>query len=284
MERELWPALYRRIQETAKGIQQKYVHHQPGVVVAVYFWAVIHERHPAWACQEENWAGVADRPRKLPSASTLSRRLKRIGIGVFLRALAERLTSGVPPRVAAVDGKPLPVGGNSKDREARFGRGAGSLAKGYKLQAIWSNGPLPEAWEITPMNGCEKAAAMELLKQIPPRSGGYLLGDGNYDSSKLYDAAAARGLQLLTPGRKGLRPSRGHYQSPHRLAGLALMRTANGRRVYRQRTGIERQFGHLTGFAGGLSPLPAWVRTRRRVRTWTWAKLMINAVRILKHR
>jgi hypothetical protein len=66
MERELWPALYRRIQETAKDIQQKYVQHQPGVVVAVYFWAVIHEHHPAWACQEENWAGVADRPRKLP--------------------------------------------------------------------------------------------------------------------------------------------------------------------------------------------------------------------------
>jgi hypothetical protein len=35
-------------------------------------------------------------------------------------------------------------------------------------------------------------------------------------------------------------------------------------------------------FGGGLSSLPAWVRGLDRVRTWVWAKLLINAVRILK--
>jgi hypothetical protein len=33
-----------------------------------------------------------------------------------------------------------------------------------------------------------------------------------------------------------------------------------------------------------LAPLPAWVRGLPRVRTWVWAKLLINAARILKHK
>ncbi|HEY7311236.1 MAG TPA: hypothetical protein VH643_17880, partial [Gemmataceae bacterium] len=35
-------------------------------------------------------------------------------------------------------------------------------------------------------------------------------------------------------------------------------------------------------FAAGLGPLPAWVRRLHRVRTWVWAKLLINGVRIVK--
>jgi hypothetical protein len=35
-------------------------------------------------------------------------------------------------------------------------------------------------------------------------------------------------------------------------------------------------------FAGGLGPLPAWVRRLRRVRLWAWAKLLINGARIVK--
>jgi Transposase DDE domain len=280
MERKLWPELYRRIQNLATTVQQKYVHHQPHVILAVYFWAVLHERPLAWACREENWLGEAERPRRLPAASTLSRRLQRVGLGVVLQVLAKSLSSPTPPaRVTAVDGKPLPVGSHSKDPDARRG-GVGGRGNGYKLQAIWSNGPLPEAWDVTPLNRCEKAAAVELLQQIPVVSGRWLLGDGNYDASHFYDAAAARGFRLLTPLRTGKQPSKGHYQSPHRLAARALMRRARGRRRYRRRTAIERCFGHLGGFAGGLAPLAAWVRSLRRVRLWVWAKLIINAVRI----
>jgi hypothetical protein len=32
-----------------------------------------------------------------------------------------------------------------------------------------------------------------------------------------------------------------------------------------------------------MGPLPAWVRGGDRVRTWVWAKLLINAARIPKH-
>ena len=280
MERELWPPLYHLLLDTATGFRQKYVQHQPWVLAAVVLWAALHDRPVSWACQRRHWSTTTLRPGRLPSPATVSRRADGVGVGLLWRALEQRLRDGGPPAlVAFVDGKPLPVGGCSKDPDARFGRGAGCTAKGYKLHAIWSTRPVPEAWEVTPLSANEKAVAGALVGQLA--SGGYLLGDGNYDASYLYDAAAGRGYQLVAPFRKAKAPGCGkHYQSPHRLAGLALLRTARGRRVYRHRIAIERRFAHLTGFAGGLQPLPAWVRRLDRVRTWVWAKLVINGVRI----
>jgi hypothetical protein len=48
------------------------------------------------------------------------------------------------------------------------------------------------------------------------------------------------------------------------------------------RSRIERDDGNAVSFGGGLSPLPAWARRLKRVRMWVWAKLIINAVRIVK--
>lgn len=55
-----------------------------------------------------------------------------------------------------------------------------------------------------------------------------------------------------------------------------------GRSVFHARSDVEREFGHLTSFGGGLSPLPSWVRHEKRVWLWVTAKLLINAVRITK--
>jgi DDE family transposase len=299
MERELWPPLYRLLREVGKQHRQKYVQYQPWVIVAVLLWAALHDRTVAWACQARHWSTTTLRPLQLPSDSTIDRRVDTVGVGLLWRALEERLrASGEPALVAFVDGKPLPVGGNSKDRDARFGRGAGVIAKGYKLHAIWTTRALPEAWTVTPLNANEKAVAEDLVGQL--RHGGYLLADGNYDASYLYDAAWERGYQLVAPCREAKNPGSGkHYQSPHRRRSLALLDRdwdkapqrfpwypAFGQALYRTRTSIERSFGHATVFAGGLSPLPAWVRGSARVRTWVWAKLLINAVRIqrLKHK
>jgi hypothetical protein len=57
-----------------------------------------------------------------------------------------------------------------------------------------------------------------------------------------------------------------------------------GREVYRLRRRVERCFGNATAFGGGLAALPPWVRGLERVRTWVWAKLLINAVRIRVHK
>ena len=130
MERELWPLLYRLLQSTAKDFHQKYVTYQPWVLAAVVLWAALHDRPLSWACREDHWSTTRLRPVQLPSPATLSRRLSTVGTGLFLRALEQRLRdSGEPRLVAFLDGKPLPVGGPSKDPEAKRGRGAGGMAK-----------------------------------------------------------------------------------------------------------------------------------------------------------
>lgn len=280
MERELWPPLYRLLREVAKDFSQKYVHYHPWVVVAVLLWAALHDRPVSWACQERHWSTTTLRPVQLPSPSTVSRRADSAGVALLWRALERRIRAeGQPALVAFVDGKPLPVGGNSKDPDAHFGRGAGGVAKGYKLHAVWSTRPVPEAWDVTALNVNEKAVARELVGQLG--YGGYLLGDPNYDASYLHDAAFARGYQLVAPVRKCKQPGSGkHYQGPHRLRSIALLGSPFGKALYKARTAIERSFGHAGCFAGGLQPLPAWVRGRARVRTWVWAKLLINAIRI----
>jgi Transposase DDE domain len=280
MERELWPPLYRLLREVAKGFSQKHAQYHPGVVVAVLLWAALHDRPVCWACQQRHWSTTTLRPLQLPSPSTVSRRGDSAGVALLWRALEQRIRDeGRPALVAFVDGKPLPVGGSSRDQDARFGRGAGCVAKGYKLHAVWSTRPVPEAWDVTPLNANEKAVAKGLLGQ--PGHGGYLLGDPNYDASYLHDAAFARGYQLVAPVRKCKRPGSGkHYQSPHRLRSIALLAAPLGKALYKARAAVERSFGHAGSFGGGLQPLPAWVRGLARVRTWVWAKMLINAIRI----
>jgi Transposase DDE domain len=280
MERELWPPLYRLLQDTARDVRQKYVQHQPWVLVAVLLWAALHDRPVSWACQRRHWSTTTLRPARIPSAATLSRRADGVAVGLFWRELERRLrATGDPALVAAVDGKPLPVGGDSKDPAARFGRGAGCVARGYKLHAVWSTRAVPEAWEVTPLDECEKAVAGRLFGQLG--HGGYLLADGNYDASWLYDAADRAGYRLVARCRAAANPGCGkHYQSPHRLRAIELLRGPFGRDLYRLRTRVERSFGNAGSFGGGLGPLPAWVRGPDRVRTWVWAKLILNAARI----
>jgi hypothetical protein len=179
MERELWPLLYHALQETAKDFHQKYVPYPPWVLVAVLLWAALHDRPVCWACVPRPWSTTTLRPATLPSPATRSRRVDRTGAGLFGRAVEQRRreAGGPPGLLAFLDGKPLPVGGVSKDPDAGYGRAAGGNAKGYKLHPVWSNRPLPEAWEVAPMNVSEKTAAAGLIGQLG--HGGYLLADGN---------------------------------------------------------------------------------------------------------
>lgn len=283
MERELWPVLCRTVSTVGRGFQQKYVHIRGWVLLLTLLWAALHDRPVCWACQPKNWATTRLRPPRIPSASTMSRRIDHVGLGLLWRAVEEHLradSAASPALVAFLDAKPLPVGGASKDPDARCGRAVGGMAKGYKLHTVWSTRALPEAWAITPMNAGEATVARGLLP--PLRGGGYLLADGNYDSNVLFDLAASKGYQLVTPLPKG---NPGHqYQSPYRLRSIALMKTRFGERLYRNRIGIEEAYGNATSFGGGLAPLPAWVRGVERVRTWVWAKLLITAARILKNK
>src|SRR5262245_29378803 len=117
MERELWPPLYRLVREVGRDFSQKYVQIQPWVLVAVSLWAILHDRTAQWACDQANWA-TADclRPWRLPSPSTMTRRAYEVGVGMIWRALEIRLRDCQDPAlICFLDGKPLPVGGYSKD-------------------------------------------------------------------------------------------------------------------------------------------------------------------------
>ena len=283
MERELWPILYRSVCVVAHRFTQKYVQIPGWVLILTMLWAALHDRPVNWACRMENWRTTPLRPPRLPSPRTMSRRIDGIAVGLLWRALEQHLRESVqahPGLLAFLDGKPLCVGAVSKDPDARFGRAAGVMAKGYKLHTVWSNRPLPEAWEVTPLNLAETTVAHRLIPQLS--DGGYLLADGNYDSSELFDDAGQRGYQLLTPLPKGNAGKGHHYQSPSRLRSIAVMQSNFGCQLYSARSAIERTYGNATSFGGGLAPLPAWVRGLDRVRTWVWAKLLINAARILK--
>jgi hypothetical protein len=279
VERELWPRIYHDLRAAARGARQKDVTYQPWVIAAVLLWAALHDRTAAWACDRRNWAATRLRPRKLPSASTVSRRARRPEFGAFRDRVIDRLRGGGPPAWELVlDGKPLPVGHCSKDPDAR----GTPLGRGYKLHALWGDRPVPEAWAVTAAREYEGAVAERLLARVD--GVGVVLGDGNYEASRVYDAAAQSGYQLLA--RPDARDTgRGHrYQSRHRAAALRWFADGLGWRVYRDRTRIERAFGNLGAFAGGLGPLPNWVRRLGRVTRWVWCKLVINAHRILRNR
>lgn len=280
MERELWMRLYHLVMEVGQTLRLTDVTYQPHIIVLVFLWAALHDRPVCWACDERNWATTTLRPACLPSPSTLSRRLRRVDTAMLMRAFVLRVRQeSEPGLVAVIDAKPLPIGGASQDPEARCGRGAGMWARGYKLYAVWGRRPVPENYRVYPMNVSENKVAEEMIPRLS--HGGYLLGDGEYDANPLFDAAGAAGYQLLAP-RENPRAGLGHMrQSPYRLRCIELMRSSFGRKVYALRRGIERAYGSLTSFGGGLSPLPAWVRHQDRVWLWVTAKLLINAARII---
>jgi len=280
MERELWPRLYHLVMDVGQTLRLTDVTYQPHIIALVFLWAALHDRPVCWACNERNWSTTTLRPATLPSPSTLSRRLRRVDTAIFMRTFVQRMRRvGDQRLVAVIDGKPLPIGGASQDPEARCGRGVGTWARGYKLYAVWGERPMPETYRVYPMNANEDKVAEEMIPELT--WGGYLLGDGEYDANPVFDAAGAAGYQLLAP-RDNPRAGLAHmYQSPYRLRCIELLRSPFGKKVYRLRRGIERTFGNLTSFGGGLSPLPAWVRHQDRVWLWVTAKMLINAVRIM---
>lgn len=244
--------------------------------MAVYLWAVIHDRPTSWACEPMNWpkdlwAG------KLPSQSVMSRRLQTTEVQRLLAVMERQLAclSG-GGWVLLVDGKPLIVGSHSKDPDAAWGHARRGWAKGYKLHAVYDGGSIPAAWDVVPLNEAEPEVAVRLVLSIRG-GGGYLLGDKAYDSNPLHDAALAVGYQLVAE-RKRPKAGLGHRRhSPGRLRSIELLRQEFGQKLYAFREQVERNFGWLTNHAAGLAPLPNWVRRIGRVRSWVQAKLIVHA-------
>jgi len=247
-------------------------------ILEVYLWAVLHDRPVSWACDAGSWPR-GTRRGPLPSASAVSRRMRTARMTRLLERVRTTLQGQDDSLVASIDGKPMPIGPHSHDRQSGYGRAASGKARGYKLHAVVSVTGRVLAWRVAPMHADERTMARRMLRELTHT--GYLLADANYDSNKLFDQAIARGVQLVTPRRYG--PGRGlgrRPQSAARLRSKDLLETdATGfaSDLMRHRWSIERFFGTLSSRPGGLGYLPAWVRSWRRVRNWVAAKLLLEA-------
>jgi hypothetical protein len=280
MEHQLWKAIVAVLLTLEQSPPSTAFDFSDADIVRVYYWSVICDRPTSWACRKEHWPPHL-RKRPLPSPATMSRRLRSPSVVALLDALERRATAPKAPGLFwMIDGKPLPIGGCSKDRQAGYGRAAGGKAKGYKLHALVGSDGALARWRLAPMNKDERVMAERLLKAAPPEVLGYVTADANYDSNRLHRICDDRGgLQLVTPRRYGPGKGTGHRkQAAGRLRSMALTENPNpafGSRLLKDRAEIERRFGNLTNWGGGLTCLPPWVRTHRRVRRWVQAKLVL---------
>jgi hypothetical protein len=286
VEAQLFHALYRHV-TCVDHARRRRPRERFGdrAVVLVYLWSVLHERPVCWACRRQNWP-PAGPPwgEALPSDSTMSRRLRTLGVQQLLeRVLAAAADRFPPTLVKAVDSKPLYVGPYSKDADAKRGRvAAGQFARGYRLHAL-THGRAVRGWRLGPMNEHDSAAAPALLLASLSGGGyGYVVADNAYDANELHALAARLGHQLVAPAqvaKRGVRDAR--HNCPQRLRSLdlthcPLRRCAApgefGRALYDCREWAESCFGELTMM--GLHYLPAWARGPRRVALWVAAKIL----------
>jgi IS5 family transposase len=283
MDRDIWASIVRLVRRAERELPRprRRAEYPDGLIVLMCLWAVWHDRPMCWACQRCHY-GTLFRPRRLPSVSRFSRRLRSPRCAAILQRLHDLLSAGAGGgRLSFLDGKPLPVGESTKDPDARTGRGAGRFSRGYRLHA-WgtADGRIP-VWAVTAMNVQEQTVAPALLEGRNVR--GLLLADGNYDGAPLYERVDRAGGVLLTPLRRTARKRKYLRAMPRsRLAVLAAWAHEPERiwRVYRRRGQIERTFANATSFGGGLAPLPAWVRRLDRVRRWVGVKLIIYHARL----
>jgi hypothetical protein len=282
MERQLWKLIVGILASLDKPRNRRFFEFDDETIVKVWYWSVIHDRPVSWACRRVNWP-LDLRKRLLPSSTTMSRRLRTVTVRALLDALEKRVVVPQQPGMFwMIDGKPLVISGCSKDRQAGYGRAVGGNAKGYKLHTLMNAQGEIAAWRVTPMHQSELVMAQRLIGSATVQ--GYIVGDAHFDTNPLHAFCAAQGqLQLITPRRFGTHRRLAHTRhSRSRLRSIAMLENPYpffGHQLLHDRKAIERCFGQLTSWGGGLNGLPPWVRTHRRVHRWVQAKLVLTALR-----
>ena len=276
MEDQLWKELYRRVRRIGKSKGVVRGRYSNVLIVAVYFWAVVHDRPNNWACVKENWRGRGPRGQ-LPSASTLSRRMRTKAVLELIRAIEEELIRlNQPSLCRMIDAKPLPVSAHSEDPDVGYGRASSAMARGYKFHGVFDESQGFVNWSIQPMNVNETPVAAELISKLTDE--GYLVGDNAYDRNRLYDLAGQRGIQLIAPRRKNVKPLRLYCNSRYRIKAVEMQTRPFAKDLVFYRRTIETAFAQLTTLSFGLGPLPSWVRTKQRVKNWVQAKLILFSI------
>jgi len=249
------------------------------LIVAMYFWCVFWNKPLYWAADRSHY-GALFRPRKLPSNSQFSRRIRSDRCQEILQRVHEELSQiHLASALSYFDGKPLLLSPVSKDKDAKRGKVSGGWAKGYKLHA-WGTqeGRIP-LWSVTPLNAGECPIAQEMCRYIPPLGDDSLtLADINFDSKHIANALAARNGRLLC----GLKGSATHPVTLRQMGAVRreLLETWKDhpsliRLVHRQRIGVENLFSRLD-----ITHPPTWVRGLERVRRWAGAKIILHHAKL----
>lgn len=283
MDTEVWRVLMAAVKSADRRVPR--VERRPkfsdALIVKMYLWSVWHDRPLSWAADRTHYSRLF-RPRKLPSYSQFTRRVKAERVANLLTAINEFLTrTQASVELAFLDGKPLPVSFCSRDPDARVGWSSKGFANGYKLHACATRDGRIAAHCVRPMN--EGEAKVARTKLPPAAQATLVLADANYDSRQLYQTLGARGQQLLTPvGPTPVHPQPLRRMGPHRRFALWLRDRLGEsyRTVLDLRDEIERIFSALCCFGGGLAPLPPWVRRLPRVQRWVTAKIAIYHARL----
>jgi IS5 family transposase len=286
MDREIWNRICAAVRSADRrvgrtGRRPTFSDQQ---IVKMLIWVGAHDRPLCWGCDRRHYNRLY-RPTRLPSISQFCRRVKTGRVQAMLAAVNAYLTrSEQPTRRAFLDGKAMILSDYTHDADARTGRASTGFAKGYKLHALATQDGRIPAFAVTPLNVGEPTTARTLTEAIEPHT--LVLADANYDSCALYQAVADRGARLLTPLKGRSRQARGLRRMP-----LA-RRRAIGRwdrhphwcvRILHRRDAIDRVFGAMVSFGGGLHGLPPWVRGLDRVTRWITVKVVVYHAR-LQHR
>jgi hypothetical protein len=278
MDDQLLSHLYHRLCAPGKAQRPLNCVYSDGIVVLIFFLGVIRGRSPRWARDRRNWP-LWMRRLERPSYSQLMRRLKTPSVQRLIVELNAEFRRRLPSSGEKFcDGKPLTVGGFSRDPDTAEGKLPGNgWGRGYKLHVIVDACGAVDVFELTALNAGE-ATVMRRLVALTDLADVLLRGDSNYDSNPLYAAVAARGGRLIAPRKK---PGTGLGHQPHhpdRLRAIEELehRDDDATRAHkRHRIRVEQALGHLTNLPCGLSPLPNCVRRRCRVARWVLAKITL---------
>jgi hypothetical protein len=294
LDQQQWQIVYRSIKRAARGV------HWPGrkpvysatLIVAMYCWAVLHDQCLSWACSRVHYHSLF-RPRRLPSISQFTRRIKGDVEAAILQRLNDDLAGrGIPLPLNYLDGKPLLVSNVSKDPDAGKGHICRAFGRGYKLHAYVNENRRIRLWCVTPLNTHETVAAQMLLARATPPTDprcSLTLADRGYDAAPLYKLHAANGNALLTPLRglkfvnpTGRRANTLQMMGPQRREALNVWEQSPSlaRYVMKKRLNIESVFSVLV-MSLKLHALPGFVRRLDRVRRWVGAKIILYHARLL---
>src|SRR5262249_56449492 len=135
--------------------------------------AVVEDRPRGGALGRGHWPPHLRRGLRLPSGGTMSKRLRRPTVVALLARLEERVLRPREPGLYwMIDGKPVGIGGGSKDRQAGYGRAAGGKAKGYQLHALVNPRGAGAGGRVAPMNTDERGMAARPGQTAPPEGPG----------------------------------------------------------------------------------------------------------------